>query len=931
MRWMIWLLALLFLPNAMAARAYFDGTFQSLSTVCPVTGNAVVVSQSFVGYFTDPNEPYPKTGDIAYVRAVSANVSGCVNDAVGFDFFLPDGATPAVSASYPVYCYRVRLSDGYTEAFTNDANGACSQTASTGPFGGLYYGWSAVASGWWVEIRVPVQFNKQLLGLGGPSSHRLSAVAQTAYGNATPYQPVTVFYEADYLNTQSSGVTATSATLGTNLYSYFKSGLLYVDYGTSASFGSSTSPASVPNTSLNFPSISTSLTGLSPSTTYYWRYRFVTDAGTFNSPTQNFTTSAAPPVALSVSKSGTGSGTLSSSPAGINCGATCSANFAQGTSVSLTPTPASGSVFAGWGGACSGTGSCTVTMDAAKSVSATFNTAPPNTFSLTVSKAGTGSGTVLSNPAGINCGSTCSASFNSGTSVTLSATAASGSSFAGWGGACSGTGSCTVTMDAAKSVSATFNTAPPNTFSLTVSKAGTGSGTVLSNPAGINCGSTCSASFNSGTSVTLSATAASGSSFAGWGGACTGTGSCTVTMSAAQSVTATFNTAPSLGSLSLEVSGLPSGNSATLTVTGPGGFSQQRTILSGTGQTLSDVVTGSYTVSAPSVVVGSTTYNPNQASQTVTVNTGNTTVSVTYAQAPNTTVTLSLSKAGTGAGTVSSSPAGINCGATCSANFSTGASVILTATPDSGSTFAGWSGACSGTGSCTVSMSAAQSVTATFNTAPTGSVNITASKPANAPQDTTRNKGQSNVPMLAFSLTASQAANLQGISVQASGSGNDSLDLTAVKLFRDTNANGQIDSGETAIATGTFSADNGTLTLSPASVALSTSATQFIVAADLNTTLALYPKAVMASSLPNLPAWLALLLVPMLLLGAWRLRSLRVGFLAVSLALTLGACTTSNPQATSKTYQINLTALNVQSSPTVSGLPISGATITVQK
>src|SRR5262249_43617532 len=76
---------------------------------------------------------------------------------------------------------------------------------------------------------------------------------------------------------------------------------------------------------------------------------------------------------------------------------------------------------------------------------------------------------------------------------------------------------------------------------LTVSRAGAGSGTVTSNPAGISCGATCSASFTNGTSVTLTAAAAAGSTFTGWSGACTGTATtCTVAMSAAQTVTATF-------------------------------------------------------------------------------------------------------------------------------------------------------------------------------------------------------------------------------------------------------------------------------------------------------------------------------------------------------------------------------------------------------
>jgi uncharacterized repeat protein (TIGR03803 family) len=165
-------------------------------------------------------------------------------------------------------------------------------------------------------------------------------------------------------------------------------------------------------------------------------------------------------------------------------------------------------------------------------------------FALTVTPAGTGTGSVSSSPAGITCPSTCSANFASGTPVTLTATAAAGSTFAGWSGACSGTGTCSVTMTAAKAVTATFNTSV-TTFALSVTLAGTGTGTVKSSPSGISCPGTCSANFNSGTVVTLTATAAAGSTFAGWSGACTGTGTCSVTMSAAKAVTATFNSSSS--------------------------------------------------------------------------------------------------------------------------------------------------------------------------------------------------------------------------------------------------------------------------------------------------------------------------------------------------------------------------------------------------
>ena len=249
--------------------------------------------------------------------------------------------------------------------------------------------------------------------------------------------------------------------------------------------------------------------------------------------------------ALTVTKAGAGSGTVTSSPAGINCGTACAASYASGTVVTLTASPSSGSVFAGWSGACTGAGStCQVSMNAAKTVTATFNA---QMHTLTVTKVGAGSGTVTSSPAGINCGSDCSENYSHGTAVYLSATASVGSTFddtSGWVG-CTGfvdTGLqryCVVTMDAAKTVTATFNV---QMHTLTVTKAGTGMGTVTSSPAGINCGTACSTNYAHGTTVTLTAAAAIGSMFTGWSGACSGAGStCQVTMDAAKTVTATFS------------------------------------------------------------------------------------------------------------------------------------------------------------------------------------------------------------------------------------------------------------------------------------------------------------------------------------------------------------------------------------------------------
>ena len=157
---------------------------------------------------------------------------------------------------------------------------------------------------------------------------------------------------------------------------------------------------------------------------------------------------------------------------------------------------------------------------------------------LTVSKNGTGTGSVTSAPSGVSCGTVCSASYPSGGSVTLTATAASGSSFTGWSGDCTGTGTCTVTMDGDHSVTANFQLVRPT---LTVTKAGNGSGKVTSSPAGINCGSICSATFQLGASVTLKASPAAGSRFTGWSGDCAGTNAnCKLKLTVNRAATATF-------------------------------------------------------------------------------------------------------------------------------------------------------------------------------------------------------------------------------------------------------------------------------------------------------------------------------------------------------------------------------------------------------
>ena len=166
---------------------------------------------------------------------------------------------------------------------------------------------------------------------------------------------------------------------------------------------------------------------------------------------------------------------------------------------------------------------------------------PPIVHTLSVARAGEGSGTIMSDVAGIDCGAICSTSVDDGAQVTLTAVADAGSVFEGWSGAgvsCLDAGPCTVTVTGDTTVVGTFRMTPKN---LSLSLEGMGSGTVISSPAGIDCGLACSAAFPHASIVTLTATPAAGSVFAGWAGACAGTDGCTVTMDADQTVAAAFD------------------------------------------------------------------------------------------------------------------------------------------------------------------------------------------------------------------------------------------------------------------------------------------------------------------------------------------------------------------------------------------------------
>ena len=261
---------------------------------------------------------------------------------------------------------------------------------------------------------------------------------------------------------------------------------------------------------------------------------------------------------VEVELEGTGFGTVTSTPTGINCGpssAECAYEFEEGVEVILTPTPEEGSEFVEWEG-CTDEVGATCHVTAAESVTAVFNFEPE----LNVEVEGEGEGTVQSSPAGIDaCGEkslaeVCSAHFKKGTTVTLTPTVKSSSEFIEWKGCPNevGTHECEITMEEEQQEVTAVIYAKPE---LNVEVEGSGNGTVSSNPPGINaCGyasGVCYERFPGDTTVELTPTVEPGSEFVEWKGCTTVSGeTCKVAMvkgeGVEQEVTAVFALYPVL-------------------------------------------------------------------------------------------------------------------------------------------------------------------------------------------------------------------------------------------------------------------------------------------------------------------------------------------------------------------------------------------------
>ncbi len=229
-----------------------------------------------------------------------------------------------------------------------------------------------------------------------------------------------------------------------------------------------------------------------------------------------------------------------------------------------------------------------------------------------------------------------------------------------------------------------------------------GGGMVVSMPLGVVCGDKCTAEFASGTLVRLVAKPSPGYRFTGWVGMCNGDGPiCTTTMNGPRKVAASF--ADSRLALTVSKQGQGSVRSAPAGI--DCGSACTARFPEGTNVTLTATAANGYAFTG--------------WSGSGCAGTGSCVVSMSATRAVTATFTASassyaLSVTKSGAGTVTSAPSGISCGSTCSANFAAGTNVTLTAAASVGSVFSGWSGGCSGTGTCIVAMNAAKSVSAAF-------------------------------------------------------------------------------------------------------------------------------------------------------------------------------------------------------------------------
>lgn len=274
--------------------------------MAPCAAGPVKLAEAWVSYTEDTAKNVPSTGDIVYLRAVQWNISGCLNDEARFFFTLPEGAILATSSTTKVECLRGNLA-GFVEEFPKpDEQGASCLNEPLVTPNGLFFGNAPVpgAGTWFVEIRVPVRFDKRLVddprtglrvkafGFGVPAESGKVGPLELSVGTPVEYRP---FMDNHASTPLSDGF---SADMHFDVYNFYEEGIVEIAHGTDANNLYKGSPVFLTQaTALGHTGASIRVTSLTPGATNFWRVKITNKqtSTTYFGPLQTVVT---PPASL---------------------------------------------------------------------------------------------------------------------------------------------------------------------------------------------------------------------------------------------------------------------------------------------------------------------------------------------------------------------------------------------------------------------------------------------------------------------------------------------------------------------------------------------------------------------------------------------------------------------------------------------------------
>ncbi len=361
-------------PSGWSNIVHVDGSTALNGVSCPATTLCVAVDNA--GNILTSTNPTAGGWQSAYVETFSNEILSVACPSVSLCLAgAPDEILNATDPAGGVGAWNHLGVDATIDSLSCPSTTFCTAVDSVGEFwwstdpGETFYTWG------FRQINPP---NDSLTGVSCSSTTLCVAVAPTDKdGAAAGYALAGIQAPTVTTGTGTATTSATATLTGmVNPNGALVSSCVFA-YGTTTSYNSFVPCLESPGEGTTDVTVSAQISGLSPNTNYHFQLRaYNQNVGKLGADNTSTTAPTSPPPAsqtLTVGHYGTGSGAVTSKPSGINCGSICSHAFGSGTTVTLTATPASGSTFKAWSGACSGTGTtCDVTMSQAREASAVF-------------------------------------------------------------------------------------------------------------------------------------------------------------------------------------------------------------------------------------------------------------------------------------------------------------------------------------------------------------------------------------------------------------------------------------------------------------------------------------------------------------------------------------------------------------------------------